>query len=54
MKIYFAGILAGDEPIENRERDLYIFMRNRLISYFYVLNKAVPMQVIKEAINENR
>lgn len=51
MRIYFAGIPAGDEPIERRERDVMAMVQHRLISYHFVLNGAHPIDVIEEGIN---
>lgn len=52
MKIYFAGIPAGDGKIEYRECELLKIIDHRLISYHFVLNKAHPIKIIEEGINE--
>ncbi len=52
MRVYLAGVPAGEESLENREHDALMMMDNRLISYHYVLSKGHPMETIKETINE--
>lgn len=45
MRIYLAGIPAGDGKIEDREADVIKMISNRLLSYHYVLNGGHPTNV---------
>jgi len=49
MKIYFAGMPADvGVSLESRERGLYKFLTNRLLSYFYILQLTEMWKVVKE------
>lgn len=53
MKIFFAGVPAGDGALVYREKEIYKFLWNRLTSYFYILINKDMWEATKESINEN-
>lgn len=54
MKIYYAGVPAGDGKLDFRERELYKFLSQRLLSYFYILINKEMWSSAKEMKLENK